>query len=548
MTASTDITNGLRRTLALMQQELDRSVLSNQLLEDSSNSLRMTGEQYSTFANLLNTSKAIINSLERADTLDRLLILAALVLFGLVCAWIIKRRVLDRGLRIFSLASRLIPRASVFQKAFRSLTTDAPSQMIAATNVASSMAIAMSSTISVAIAASQSMTSVPTVSDSMRTEEQSATPIIEAIAEAIMPSQEFQDDSLSEEELPIETMASQPEPTNSIDRLDEDAEILEQSLLTTVAPDAEALAKYTDPQLVQTEAEEARCEPTEGTSADAIGLESALDLSSLDAAEAITEAADIDATETPVDTSHTVGNDASTSPDEPTLASSASPTIISTSLYSLEGEVTTSEEDILTATPSEVLTESALPSPEATSIEILATTQAFPETSDPEHCNSPAAEPLDWFPVDAAEQPQVISRPDDLELDPEDGEQIMGMMDEDGLFTGFPGDEEGDSDFGLDIDDEDQERERRREGEDGEDSEDVRSSKEEEDSASLKEGEGILDDDDDDGMSMSALNSENEMDDRLESALSEGMTARFGQEATQTDLTSESVQTGHDEL
>lgn len=45
--------------------------------------------------------------MQKADTLDRLLILAALLFFGLVCILIIKRRIIDRGIRAATLFSRI---------------------------------------------------------------------------------------------------------------------------------------------------------------------------------------------------------------------------------------------------------------------------------------------------------------------------------------------------------------------------------------------------------------------------------------------------------
>jgi hypothetical protein len=51
--------------------------------------------------------------MQRADTLDRLLILAALFFFGLVCLFIVKRRILDRGLRVFGVIGKLVPRRAI---------------------------------------------------------------------------------------------------------------------------------------------------------------------------------------------------------------------------------------------------------------------------------------------------------------------------------------------------------------------------------------------------------------------------------------------------
>ncbi|KAG2067791.1 hypothetical protein BDR04DRAFT_1136257 [Suillus decipiens] len=66
MKANHDVTEALQRTMGLMQKELERSVLSTQLL----------------------------------DWLDRILIISGLVFFGLVVLFILKQRIIDRGLRI----------------------------------------------------------------------------------------------------------------------------------------------------------------------------------------------------------------------------------------------------------------------------------------------------------------------------------------------------------------------------------------------------------------------------------------------------------------
>ncbi|GAA5874529.1 hypothetical protein JCM1840_002220 [Sporobolomyces johnsonii] len=100
MSATSDVTEGLRRTLQLMQQEVDRSLVSNELLESQTQTMFLTSTQYSTFSTLLTTSKSLITSLERADVLDRLLLFGAFAFFVAVCAHIFKGRVLDRGIKV----------------------------------------------------------------------------------------------------------------------------------------------------------------------------------------------------------------------------------------------------------------------------------------------------------------------------------------------------------------------------------------------------------------------------------------------------------------
>ncbi|WVQ74889.1 hypothetical protein IAR50_004496 [Cryptococcus sp. DSM 104548] len=97
-TKTNEVTSALRRTTALMQTELERSVLSVQMLESSTQTLTLTQTLHETYTSLLTSSHTLIQTLSRADTLDRYIILASLLFFLLVCGWIVKRRVLDKAL------------------------------------------------------------------------------------------------------------------------------------------------------------------------------------------------------------------------------------------------------------------------------------------------------------------------------------------------------------------------------------------------------------------------------------------------------------------
>jgi len=125
-----------------MQQELDRSLLSAQMLEQSSATLSQTSQEYTRFSSLMNISKALITSLESADTLDRLIIMAALVFFILCCIWVLKRRVLDKGLRLVALIGRpLMGKAKVGQ----AMVSRATSIGASATSIAMSKASVLAS-------------------------------------------------------------------------------------------------------------------------------------------------------------------------------------------------------------------------------------------------------------------------------------------------------------------------------------------------------------------------------------------------------------------
>lgn len=61
----------------------------------------------------MGTSKHLITALEKADWLDRLLILAALSFFVLVVLFILKQRIVDRGLRVAFWWTRFLPGGGV---------------------------------------------------------------------------------------------------------------------------------------------------------------------------------------------------------------------------------------------------------------------------------------------------------------------------------------------------------------------------------------------------------------------------------------------------
>lgn len=58
---------------------------------------------------LLGASKQLVTALEKADWLDRILIFAALAFFMLVVLFILKQRIVDRGLRIAFWWTRFLP-------------------------------------------------------------------------------------------------------------------------------------------------------------------------------------------------------------------------------------------------------------------------------------------------------------------------------------------------------------------------------------------------------------------------------------------------------
>ncbi|KZT34771.1 Sec20-domain-containing protein [Sistotremastrum suecicum HHB10207 ss-3] len=112
MATADNVTETMRRTVALMQTELERSVLSTQLLESSTATLQATSTQHTSLTSILLSSQSLIKSLERADWIDRLLILSSLAFFFLVVGWILKARILDRAVRVGFWWTRFLPSLS----------------------------------------------------------------------------------------------------------------------------------------------------------------------------------------------------------------------------------------------------------------------------------------------------------------------------------------------------------------------------------------------------------------------------------------------------
>ncbi|TDL22865.1 Sec20-domain-containing protein [Rickenella mellea] len=109
MSANNDVTEALRRTIGLMQGELERSVLTTQMLDSSTAILQATSITHDSLNTVMGTSRQLITALEKADWMDRLLIMAGLCFFLLVVLFILKQRIVDRGLRIAFWWTRFIP-------------------------------------------------------------------------------------------------------------------------------------------------------------------------------------------------------------------------------------------------------------------------------------------------------------------------------------------------------------------------------------------------------------------------------------------------------
>ncbi|CCG83790.1 protein of unknown function [Taphrina deformans PYCC 5710] len=112
--ASSDVTLELRKTHALMSEELSRSALSQELLEESSSTLSRLGNEYYNFGTILNGSKRLLKELENANKVDQMWIWGSFGFFCLVVTYVLYRRILSRpvnalvwtGSFVFSRVSR----------------------------------------------------------------------------------------------------------------------------------------------------------------------------------------------------------------------------------------------------------------------------------------------------------------------------------------------------------------------------------------------------------------------------------------------------------
>ena len=135
MKTNSDVTDALRRTVSLVQAELERSVLTTQMLDSSTATLRSTSFQHDTLNSVMSTSKQLITALEKSDWLDRILIISGFVFFLLVVLFILKQRIVDRGLKIAFWWTRFLPDFSSDEELLRSAMDQGESSSFSATAV-----------------------------------------------------------------------------------------------------------------------------------------------------------------------------------------------------------------------------------------------------------------------------------------------------------------------------------------------------------------------------------------------------------------------------
>ena len=169
MKANSDVTDALRRTVSLMQGELERSVLTTQMLDSSTAMLRSTSLQHDVLDSVMSTSKQLITALEKSDWLDRILIISGFIFFLLVVLFILKQRIIDRGLTIAFWWTRFLPDFGSDEELHKNVmmeSVEEPSSLSASTvSLATSLMSLVASSSTVTTAALSSITPITKILD-----------------------------------------------------------------------------------------------------------------------------------------------------------------------------------------------------------------------------------------------------------------------------------------------------------------------------------------------------------------------------------------------
>ncbi|KAI9228690.1 MAG: Sec20-domain-containing protein, partial [Piptocephalis tieghemiana] len=93
LAAAGDVTSALQRTVAMMSQEVEKSALNAETLDESTRLLRRTRDEYHGLGGVLRASRQALAQLERGDWTDRLLLLFGLFVFSSVVLYILSKRI-----------------------------------------------------------------------------------------------------------------------------------------------------------------------------------------------------------------------------------------------------------------------------------------------------------------------------------------------------------------------------------------------------------------------------------------------------------------------
>lgn len=107
MTASQDVTDALRRTVSLMSSELEKSAMSSQLLEESSQTISSLSFQYGSLTTLMTNSAKMIKTMEREDLIGKGMVAASFLFFLACVGYIVYVRLISKGIGLVGFFFRL---------------------------------------------------------------------------------------------------------------------------------------------------------------------------------------------------------------------------------------------------------------------------------------------------------------------------------------------------------------------------------------------------------------------------------------------------------
>lgn len=164
MTASQDVTDALRRTVSLMSSELEKSAMSSQLLEESSQTISSLSFQYGTLTNLMTNSAKMIKTMEREDLIGKGMVAASFLFFLACVGYIVYVRLISKGIGLIGFFFRLFGLNRLFggmlargegdvKEKAGMLLKDAAKQVTTNSETAKSVAAAVTATITSAVSA-----------------------------------------------------------------------------------------------------------------------------------------------------------------------------------------------------------------------------------------------------------------------------------------------------------------------------------------------------------------------------------------------------------
>lgn len=198
MTASQDVTDALRRTVALMSSELEKSAMSSQLLEESSQTISSLSMQYGSLTTLMSNSAKMIKTMEREDLIGKGMVAAAFLFFLGCVGYIVYVRLISRGIglvgfffRLFGLNKLLggsATRATADLKEKAKLLRDVASDVASSTTVAS-VATAVTTAVTSAVSAASAAAAAKTNRAKMAVEEKvvDLQDDLEQVVDTVMP-------------------------------------------------------------------------------------------------------------------------------------------------------------------------------------------------------------------------------------------------------------------------------------------------------------------------------------------------------------------------